>query len=313
MLTVLFATRNGAHRLEGVLESYRALRPPPGGWKLVVVDNGSTDESLNVLARYAARLPLTTLQEQAPGKNAALNAGLAQLEGDLAVLTDDDVFPHADWLARLRAAADAHPLADVFGGHVLARWEVPPPPWVLEWVLHGPVFALTPPNTAAGPTERHNIFGPNMMVRTTLFTKGLRFDTRIGPRGEHYAMGSETEFVARVLRAGGTAWFVPDAVVEHFIPRQHLDRRWIIGRAYRFGRGQYRLTAGEVPARAARWWGAPRYLYREMLGSALSAAAGFATGDAGRRFRALWALNVARGRAFEASVMWRENRAGPTA
>ena len=43
MLTVLIATRNGAATLPRVLASYTQLEPPTGGWKLVVVDNGSTD------------------------------------------------------------------------------------------------------------------------------------------------------------------------------------------------------------------------------------------------------------------------------
>jgi len=48
MLTVLFATRNGARTLPGVLDSYLKMSVPAGGWKLIIVDNGSTDSTPDV-------------------------------------------------------------------------------------------------------------------------------------------------------------------------------------------------------------------------------------------------------------------------
>lgn len=116
VLTVLLATKNRAQLLSRVLESFCSLETPDSGWKLVVVDNGSTDESTKVLESFRGRLPLQALIEANPGKNSALNAGLRFIEGDLTVLTDDDVFPRSDWLVQLRKAANAHPEFTMFGG-----------------------------------------------------------------------------------------------------------------------------------------------------------------------------------------------------
>ena len=66
MLTVLFATFNGAHTLPTVLEAYRNLEEPDGGWKLVVVDNGSTDDTPIILNRFKDLLPLTCLHLSEP-------------------------------------------------------------------------------------------------------------------------------------------------------------------------------------------------------------------------------------------------------
>ena len=108
MLTVLIATRNGAHTLPRALSALAQLDSPAGGWKLVVVDNGSTDETKEIIQSFTGRLPITYVFEAAPGKNAALNAGLNKIEGDLVVFTDDDTLPHADWLVEMRQAADCH-------------------------------------------------------------------------------------------------------------------------------------------------------------------------------------------------------------
>src|SRR3954469_9397447 len=111
MITVLFSTFNGVDTLPLMLESLTRLTPPPGGWKLVAVDNGSTDGSGDLLRSFAGRLPLTVLSEPAKGKNRALNRGLEITEGDLAggdlvVLTDDDIVAEADWLTAWASVAD---------------------------------------------------------------------------------------------------------------------------------------------------------------------------------------------------------------
>ena len=58
MLTVMLATRNRAPILEEVLRTYCDLQAPGSGWKVVVVDNGSTDETGRVIVAFASRLPL---------------------------------------------------------------------------------------------------------------------------------------------------------------------------------------------------------------------------------------------------------------
>ncbi|MGH9366111.1 MAG: glycosyltransferase, partial [Thermoanaerobaculia bacterium] len=126
MLTVLIATHNGAGTLPEVLEAYGRLHSPEGGWKLVIVDNASTDETERVLRSFARLLPLLSIHVAEQGQNLARNRGLAEVAGDLVVFADDDALPHADWLARLRAAADAHPDFGLFGGAVRPRWEVSP-------------------------------------------------------------------------------------------------------------------------------------------------------------------------------------------
>lgn len=302
MLTVLLATRNGARTLPSMLNAFCLLKSPPSGWKLVVVDNGSSDQTREVVNSFQNRLPLTYLFEGKPGKNAALNAGLAILEGDLAVFTDDDVFPNPEWLVRLRAAADAQPSYLIFGGVILPRWEAPPPAW-LEWVSKGPVFTLTDPLLMAGPTSPSNIFGPNMAIRAEVFASGIRFNPLIGPRGTEYAMGSETELVRRLVGEGYLAWHVQDAVVEHFIRDFQLTRAWVLRRAIRFGRGQYRMSQTERPKTLVSWFGIPRYLFRRLLTEILviARACVFLNGEA--LFQARWNLNYLRGQIMEARVL----------
>ena len=310
MLTVLLATRNRAQILSEVLEAYCRLQAPASGWKLVVVDNGSTDESPEVVARFAARLSLASIREPKSGKNAALNAGIQLAEGDLVVLTDDDAFPAVDWLVQLRNAADEQPAYAIFGGVVTPRWEISPPAWI-RWVDAGPVFTVTDPSLREGPIEPHHVFGPNMAVRTAVFQAGTKFDTGIGPSGKSYAMGSETELVLRLASQGCKAWHVQKAVVEHYIRKEQLQKSWVRGRGIRFGRGQYRLYGSERNANAIKWNGVPLHLVRRALKQAVLGLAPFFGREA--QFRALWRRNVFLGEIREARKLQQERAPGRSA
>lgn len=238
MLTVVFATRNRAETLARVLDCHRLLIPPLGGWRLIVVDNGSTDGTPGVLAAAAGGLPLLTLREPSPGKNRALNRAVAHLDGDLAVFTDDDVLPTPQWLCMLRAAADAHPEATLFGGTVLPAWPEPRPAWLSEdCVDFGVLYSQL--RRPSGPCDFRSVWGPNMAVRRSTFDEGHRFDNGIGPNASqtHYRMGSESSFTARLQAGGARARFVAEAVVHHIVRPEQMTEGWILDRAYRHGLG----------------------------------------------------------------------------
>jgi glycosyltransferase involved in cell wall biosynthesis len=307
MLTVLIATYNGARTLPKVLSTYRALEPPDGGWKFVIVDNRSTDHTKEIIAAFRHRLPLTYLYEPKQGKNAALNTGLSEIAGDLVVLTDDDVLPCPNWLKHLRSAANSQPLYAIFGGPVLPRWELPADDWILNWVPKGPTFSILD-SREEGPINPRLIFGPNMAVRPAIFENGYRFDESIGPKGSNYAMGSEGEFLRRLAHAGFRAWHCRDAVVEHIIRSFQMEKGWVLARAVRYGRGQYRLAAKESPTLQPSLLGIPTSLLRNILAQGLRLGCAKLSTDRKKTFQAHWQLNFLVGKSIEARRLYREER-----
>ena len=305
MLSVLLATRNRAPVLQSVLQSFCRLQAPSCGWKLVVVDNGSTDRTNQIIASFADRLPLKSLNEPKQGKNFALNAGLALVEGDLTVLTDDDVFPRQDWLIQLRAAADAHRDFSIFGGAVVPHWEVPPPSWI-HWADHGAAFAITDPMWNEGPIAANCVWGPNMAVRASVFDSGVRFNTSIGPRGTNYVQGGDTELTRRLESLGYKAWHVHEAVVEHFIRKEQLDKAWVMQRAIRHGRGEYRLGHADEVSSRRLLLGVPRYLYRKLYKETRQLTKAWVMRRQEDFFRSNWRFNFIRGEIQEAKELSQE-------
>ncbi len=305
MLTVLFATYNGQKTLDTVLKAYCRLAVPPGKWKLVIVDNGSKDNTRSIINSYHNVLPITYLFEDKPGKNAALNTGLREVEGDLVILTDDDVLPQPDWLIQYRIASDSHPDYDIFGGRILPHWEIPPEEWLTSWVPLSPVFAVLDHIDDNGPVENYLVYGPNMAIRNAIFHAGFRFDESIGPQGNNYAQGSETQLLLKLRDAGYRAWHCRDAVVRHIVKSSQMDMNWVLARAVRYGRGQYRLGA-DIVKYGPRVNGIPFTLLLRILKHTLAVGKAKLIKNKERTFKAHWCLNYDIGRATEAYKMYRD-------
>lgn len=306
MLTVMLAVCNGADTLPVVLEAYLELRLPSGGWKLVIVDNGSTDDTALVLDRFQTLLPMTRLFVPQRGKNVALNAALDLRQGDLVVFTDDDAIPAPDWLHELRTTADLRKEFDIFGGVIRPRWSRPPDPWILDWVPKGITYAITDPLLEDGPIAATSVWGPNMAVRSRIFDAGHRFAADVGPRqGFSYPMGSETEFNLRMERGGYRAWFTASAVVEHIITDDQMERRWVLSRAVRYGRGIFqreRLKEMPLPRMLA---GLPRHQIPRLLRHFGRLVLARIMGDAEAVFLASWRLRRDWGYSREARLAGR--------
>jgi len=305
MLTVLMATYNGGETLAQVLDAYCKVESPDNGWKLLIVDNGSTDDTKEIITSFNQRLSLTYLFEPRSGKNAALNSGLSSVTGDLVVFTDDDVLPEPDWLRQICSSAARQPSFSIFGGPVVPRWERPPEEWILKWVPLGPTYTVL--NVGAeGPISPRMVFGPNMAVRTDIFRRGYRFDETIGPNGSNYAMGSESELTRRLTKVGFKAWHCRHAVVYHIIRSSQMNKDWALGRAVRYGRGQYRLAVKEVPRIPVSVLGIPGGLILGILTQKLRVALARWSGDSEMVFKAHWHLNYLIGSALEARLMYRQ-------
>lgn len=75
--------------------------------EVVVVDDGSTDESRDLLAAYGSRV-ISVLKENG-GQSSAFNAGFAQSRGDLICFLDSDDMFTAEKVATIVKVFEAHP------------------------------------------------------------------------------------------------------------------------------------------------------------------------------------------------------------
>ncbi len=307
MISVVLPTHNGADTIERTLQALCDVAEPAGGWELLVVNNASTDETVQIIHRFAADLPLVVLEEPNLGKPNALNTAIARARGDLIVFTDDDVIPECSWLCEWRRVADQHPEIDVFGGTIMPEFEAAPPAWLREtnWMLM--LYAVTTPTLGEGvfPPNAAEIFGPNMAVRAAVLEAGCRFDPRL-MKGTAGLLGDETDFVIRAASQGALLGFAPTACVRHLVNRSQVTWRWILQRFYRHGRTLYLSEATSGDATLPSIAGIPRYLYRRIAEQSLHLPLVLASGNKKRIMSVLRTIAYDLGAAQQARLMTKE-------
>ena len=106
--SVIIPNLNGAGWLRDSIESVWAQTEQD--FELIVIDNGSTDESLDIARSYCGRDRYTLIENAGnTGFSHAVNQGIAIAKGEYMALFNNDAFAEPDWLAELIKTADADP------------------------------------------------------------------------------------------------------------------------------------------------------------------------------------------------------------
>ena len=106
--TIVIPNINGKGWLKDSIESIYAQTEQD--FDLIVVDNGSTDESLAQARSYCTRPNFTLIENgRNTGFSYAVNQGIARAQSKYVVLFNNDAFAEPQWLAELLRTADADP------------------------------------------------------------------------------------------------------------------------------------------------------------------------------------------------------------
>ena len=266
-ITVAVCTWNRCHLLQQTLEAMTKLLIPPGvEWEVLVVNNNSTDATDAVIAGFAGRLPMRRLFEPRPGKSNALNLAVGEARGEYILWTDDDVLVHPHWAAEYCRAFHRWPDAAIFGG-TIEPWFAgrKQPSWLVQvFPRVAGVYAARDLGDQPLPFSRDvTPFGANMAVRAAEQAR-YRYDADLGPRHDRYSTGEETAMVQRMLDAGITGWWVPNARVRHYIPEHRQSTRYV--RKFFVGHGEF-LARQSSPRTGPTLLGRPLWLWKQAVTS----------------------------------------------
>jgi cellulose synthase/poly-beta-1,6-N-acetylglucosamine synthase-like glycosyltransferase len=116
LMSVVMPAHNAAGMLPRTLAALRNSDLPRSRWELIVVDDGSGDETSLIAARYADTV--VTLPGKASGPAYARNRGFEVSRGDIIVFIDADCIVHPDTLSRFEEFLGSDPdLGAIFGSY----------------------------------------------------------------------------------------------------------------------------------------------------------------------------------------------------
>ncbi|HEY3999667.1 MAG TPA: glycosyltransferase family A protein, partial [Candidatus Xenobia bacterium] len=108
-ISVVICTYNRAELLGGALKTLDNQYYPNTHYEIVVVDDGSTDDTVEVIKSLDLRTDLCYVHQENRGRAAARNVGVAHAKSDLILFVDDDILApptlieeHIRWHTRYR-------------------------------------------------------------------------------------------------------------------------------------------------------------------------------------------------------------------
>jgi len=218
----VISTRNRSTLLAEALRALTHQQVPAGlDYEIIVVDNGSTDDTRQTVETFtAAGVSVTYVHEPQAGVSYGRNTGITSSTAPIIAFTDDDNLVGERWVATIKSLLDAHPDAWAVGGPVVADWPADVPGW-LDRQHWGPLAVLD--------YGRHSFYtdahDPRCLLTANLAFRREVFD-RIGGFAPDFPRCQDHELLVRLWRAGGRALYAPELVVGAAIPQERLTRRY---------------------------------------------------------------------------------------
>jgi len=211
-VSVVVCTYNGSRTIRGCLDGLKRLDYP--NYEVIVVDDGSTDGTADIVDEYDVRL----IRTENRGLSSARNTGLHAATGEIIAYIDDDACPDTHWLKYLASTFSATNHAGVGGPNI------PPPDDgpIAECVANapgGPVHVLL------SDREAEHIPGCNMAFRKACLEAIGGFDPQFRVAGD------DVDVCWQLQECGWTLGFHPTAMVWHH-RRNSVRAYWKQQRGY---------------------------------------------------------------------------------
>jgi glycosyltransferase involved in cell wall biosynthesis len=224
-ISVVIGVYNGADKIGNCLESLLAQDYPSTAYDIIVVENGSTDNTTEVVERYPH--PVRLYQNPVRGLAPARNFGLLRSDADIIATTDADCIANPNWLSELvKPYADAEiggvcgPILAYDGGDrsIVEQFSDEYAPLV---------------NFCSGDGE----FLPHFCGANASYRRHLL--NRIGGFNDKMLTGEDIDVSWRLqLETGARLHYAEKAIIHH----HHRTTREALGRLYRhYGFGEILL------------------------------------------------------------------------
>ncbi|MCP4404618.1 MAG: glycosyltransferase family 2 protein [bacterium] len=232
-LSVIMCTFNRASYLRKALQSLLRQSLPPESFEILVVDNASTDETRQMLAKeFSSTINLRSLHEPTLGVSRARNTGWRHAQGKYVAYLDDDALASPDWCCKILNAFRAYDSKIAcIGGKIELIWEAPCPDWVsatMQNYFSVPHWSSTPKNLVPGEW----LSSCNLAFPKHLLEKTEGFKTYLDRRGNSLLSMGEIVLQRELQQRGYQCIYDQHILVRHHVPAHQLTKKWFLRRAW---------------------------------------------------------------------------------
>lgn len=248
MLSIIIPTQNRATYLEKALLSLlSACVPMIEEVECLVIDNGSTDSTPEVVMSFAASAPFPVryIYAPCPGLHVGRNLGAQLANAELLAYLDDDVIVQEGWAQAIIARFNSDNRIALVGGPCRPLWEAPPPDWVLAfqqklldgWYLGE--LSLIDQGSYSQPTTGSFVFGCNFSIRKSVLFQAGGFHPDGMPSHLLQYRGDGESYVAEIVGMDSSliAFYESAAAIMHTVPVSRLTPAYFQSIAKRNGIG----------------------------------------------------------------------------
>lgn len=232
--TVAIPTYNSETRLPALLEKLQLQTQIENlNWQILIVDNNSKDNTAQVIKELPKNFPenctIKYAFEERQGAAFARQKAMILAQSDWVAFLDDDIIPADDWVINAYQFSHNHPQSGAFGGQIHGNFEVEPPEnfqrikSFLAIRERGDKPHLYDPDNLSLPPSAA------WVINRQAWLDNVPAKPTLGGRVKgSMVQGDDYEPLLYMHRAGWQVWYNPAMHVHHQIPRQRLEKNYLI-------------------------------------------------------------------------------------
>ncbi len=225
-ISVIIPVYNDPDGIKDTLNSLVNQDYPANNFEIIVADNGSTDDTIDIINEYIDKYPTLVrlvVEDKIQSSYAARNRGIESSRGSVIAFIDADMSVNSDWLTKIDRSFKKHKW-----DYLACAVDI----YLKNKSIYGLYNKITGFPIKNYVNEGHYAPTCCLVVRKALFDELGLFDPRL-------IGGGDGEFGTRVYQSGRKLYFDPAIVMMH---PARSSFKGLFNKYFRIGRGNFQLT-----------------------------------------------------------------------
>jgi glycosyltransferase involved in cell wall biosynthesis len=242
IVSIIIPTFNRCKLLQDTIESIFSHNTATDLFEIIVVDNGSTDETKEIVENIQnenSSFNLYYFFDDIPGLLSGRHRGAKEARGEILSFIDDDVLVSETWLEGIIERMNENKQIALLSGPCLPKYESNPPEWLNDfWTknengIHCGWLSLMDFGSEEIEIDPLFVWGLNFTIRKSVFKelKGFHPDN-IPKKLQHFQGDGETGLSLKAKEKGFKAYYNPRVNLFHQIPNSRLTENYFSQRAF---------------------------------------------------------------------------------